>query len=83
MSLDSSNLSTAIYKYTSMSIVDLDLMSNNELKKRVASLVSLEDWAEECSKYGRPSLLHREGACTRQEQEPPDMVNKIWSKYRK
>ena len=82
MGVDSSNLSAAINKYTSMSIVDLDLMLNDELKKRVASLVSLEDWADKCNKCGRPALLHRDRECTTQEQEPPDIVNKIWSDYR-
>ena len=44
------NLSTAVCTDKKMSIVNLDSMSNDELKKRVASLVSLEDWADECSK---------------------------------
>ena len=60
-----------------MSLVDLESMSNDDLRKRIASLIVLEDWSDECGKCRRPSLLHRDGPCTRQESEPPDIVNKI------
>ena len=66
-----------------MSVDDLDTMSNNDLKMRVASLISLEDWADECGACGRPALLHRDSPCTRAEQESPDVVWKIWSEFKR
>ena len=50
-----------------MSVVDLETLSNNDLKLSVASLVSLEDWADECGACGHPALLHRGGPCLREE----------------
>ena len=66
-----------------MSVVDLDRLSNDDLKKNVASLISLEDWADKCGACGCPALLHRDGPSTRREWEPPDVVNKIWSQFRR
>ena len=66
-----------------MSVIELDSISNEDLRRRVAALISLEDWADECGACGRPSLLHRGGPCTRQEREPPDIVIKIWSDFKK
>ena len=66
-----------------ISVVDLGPMSNNDLKLSVASLVSLEDWADECGACGRPALLHRGGPCTRAEREPPDVVCKIWTEFKR
>ena len=66
-----------------MSVVDLDTLSNDELKKRVASLISIDDWSDACGQCGRPSLLHRGGPCTRSEKEPPGVILKIWSDFRK
>ena len=65
-----------------MSVVDLDTLSNDELKKRVASLISIDDWSDACGQCGRPSLLHRGGPCTRSEKEPPDVILKIWNEFR-
>ena len=65
-----------------MSVVDLDQVSNDDLKKRVSSLISIDDWSDECGQCGRPSLLHRGGPCTRSEREPPDVILKIWSDFR-
>ena len=50
-----------------MSVVDLDRLSNDDLKKNVASLISLEDWADECGACGCPALLHRDSPSTRWE----------------
>ena len=66
-----------------MSVVNLESLSNDNLKKLVGSLVSLEDWSDECGTCGRPSLLHKDGPCTRREREPPDVINKIWSELRR
>ena len=66
-----------------MSVINLDTLSNDELKKRVAALVSLDDWSDECGQCGRPALLHKGGPCTRQEKEPPETINRIWSEFRK
>ena len=76
-------VSAAVCSIYKMSVVDLDSLSNDDLKKRVASLVALEDWSDECGRCGRPSLLHRDGPCTRKERELPEVVNKIWSDLRK
>ena len=66
-----------------MSVVNLEALSNDDLKKRVASLISLDDWSDECGQCGRPTLLHKGGPCTRQEKESPETINKIWSEFRK
>ena len=69
-----------------MSVVNLQNVSNDELKKILASLTNLEDWADDCSKCGYPRVLnmklHRETACTR-EQELPNILNENWREYRK
>ena len=64
-----------------MSIINLDVLSNDDLKKHVLSLVDFDDWSDECGACGRPSLLHK-GACTRTEKESPDVILKIWNEYR-
>ena len=64
-----------------MSVANLESMSNDDLKKRIASLVSLDDWSDKCGQCGRPTLLHKGGPCTRKEREPPDTVIKIWSEF--
>ena len=52
-------------------IVPLDNLSNDDLKKQLASLIALDDWMDECSKFGYPRLLHkdyvlyRDATCTR------------------
>ena len=71
------------YTSITMSVVDLETMSNNDLKLSVASLVSLEDWADECGACGHPALLHRCGPCTQAEREPPDVVCKIWTEFKR
>ena len=65
-----------------MSVVNLETLSNDDLKKRVSSLISIDDWSDECGQCGRPSLLHKGGPCTRSEREPPDVILKIWSDFR-
>ena len=56
------------------------------MKKRLASQINIEDWADECSKYGYPRVLHkelhREAACTK-EQELPNILKENWKEYRK
>ena len=66
-----------------MSVVDLELLSNDSLKKLVSYLVSLEEWSVSCGACGIPSLLHKDGPCTRQEQEPPDVVIKVWTEFKR
>ena len=43
-----------------MSIVNLENLLNDELKKRLASQINIEDWPDECSKCGYPRVLHKE-----------------------
>ena len=58
-------------------------MSNDDLRKRITSWAILEDWSDKCGQCGHQSLLYKGGPCTRKEKEPPDVVNKIWSDYRR
>ena len=57
-------------------------MSNDELKKRVLALVSIDDWSDKCLQCRRPSLLHKGGPCTRSEKESPEAILKIWQDFR-
>ena len=66
-----------------MSVVNLDKMLKNDLRKSVASLISLEDWADSCGASGIPSLLHKDGPYTRQEREPLDVVMKVWTEFKR
>ena len=65
-----------------MFVVDLESLSNDNLKKFIASMITLEDWSNSCRACGIPSLLHKDGPCIRQEREPPDMVIKVWTELR-
>ena len=69
-----------------MSIVELKNLSNDDLKKCLASQIDIEDWRYECNKCGYPKLLHkelhREAACT-QEQEVPNVLKKNWEEFKK
>ena len=66
-----------------MSVINLESLSNDELRKRIAPLALLEDCSDECGQCGHPTLLHKGGPCTRKENEPPDVMIKIWSDLRK
>ena len=67
-----------------MSVVELKNLSNDDLKKRLAQQIDIEDQTDNCGKCGYPKLLqkelHREAACTR-EQEVPNVLNKNWEEY--
>ena len=69
-------------------LVHLENLSNNDLKKRLASQIALEDWMDECSKCGYPRLLHkdyalhRDAACT-QEMEVPNILRENWKEFNK
>ena len=52
-----------------MSVVDLESLSNDELRKRIAFLAVLEDWLDECGQCDHPTLLHKVGPFTRKEKE--------------
>ena len=43
-----------------MSIVELKNLSNDDLRKRLAQHIHIEDWTEECGKCGYLRLLHKE-----------------------
>ena len=67
-------------------IVALDNLLNDDLKKRLASQIALEDWTDECSKCGYPKLLHkdhvlhRDATCTRG-MEVPNILKENWKAY--
>ena len=70
-------------------IVTLDNLMNDDLKKRLASQIALEDWTDECSKCGYPKLLHKDGVlhhhhatCTRG-QEVPNILRENWKEFHK
>ena len=63
-------------------MINLDTLSNDNLKKKVAALVSLDDWSDECGNYKRPVLLHKGSLCIRKEKEPPDVIMDIWRELR-
>ena len=69
-----------------MTFVNLENMKNDKLKNRLAFLINLEDWANECGKYRYPKLLHkellREAVFTR-EQELPNILQENWKEYKK
>ena len=60
-------------------MINLETLSNDNLKKLVAKWILLEDVYDECGACGRPKLLHKEGTFTQTEKEPPDVVNVIWT----
>ena len=70
------------------SIVALENLSNDNLKKHLASQIALEDWTDECSKCGYPKLLHKDhvlhcdAACTR-EMEVPNILRENWKEFHK
>ena len=45
-------------------INNMDVLSNDHLKKQGLSLVDIEDWSVKCGACKSLSLLHK-GACTR------------------
>ena len=57
-------------------VTPIDTLSNDNLKRRLASQISLEDWMDNCSKCGYPKLLHKDqmlhhdATCTRGEELP-------------
>ena len=57
---------------------------NDNLKKRLAQHIDIENLTDKCGKCGYPKLLHkelhREAMCTR-EQEVPNVQNKNWEEY--
>ena len=67
-------------------IVPLDNLSNDDLKKQLASQISLEDWTDECSKCGYIRLLHKDyvlhhdATCTRG-MEVPNILRENWKAY--
>ena len=67
-------------------IVPLDNLSNDDLKKCLASQIALEDWTDECSKCGYPKLLHKDhvlhcdATCTRG-MEVPNILRENWKAY--
>ena len=58
----------------SNNVIELNNLTNDDLKKRLASQIALEDWTDECGKCGCPKLLHkdyvlhRDAACTKERE---------------
>ena len=60
-------------------MVNLHILSNDDLKKRVLSLVNIDDYGNECKACGRPSLLHKGDPHKRTKKAFPDVILKILS----
>ena len=63
-----------------MSLVNLDHLDNDDLKKRLVSLINIDDWPDECLKCGHPKVLHKElhrAAAFTNERESPDELHEI------
>ena len=58
------------------------MLSNDNLMKLVSNFISTDDIYDKCMNCGQPSLLHKEGDCTRMVEETADVVNKIWTHFR-
>ena len=67
-------------------VTPIDTLSNDNLKKQLASQIALEDWTDECSKCGYPKLLHkdhvmhRDATCT-PGKEVPNILNENWKAF--
>ena len=67
-------------------MIELKNLTNDNLKKHLASQIALEDWTDECGKCGYPKLLHkdyvlhRDAACA-QEREVPNILRENWREY--
>ena len=67
-------------------VTPIDTLLNDDLKRRLASQISLEDWTDERSKCGYPKLmhkdhlLHRDATCTRG-PEVPNILKENWKAY--
>ena len=65
-----------------MSIYNLATMFNEALKMLVKELISLDDVYDECDECARPTLLHKEAACTRDVEEGLEVIAKNWRDLR-
>ena len=43
-----------------MSVFDLDTLNNEDMRKKLVSLINLDDWPDECLKCRHPKVLHKE-----------------------
>ena len=59
------------------------MLSNDNLKNFVLNCIPLDDVYDECENCGRPTLLHKEGNCTRTVEETEYVVNKNWTDLKK
>ena len=59
-----------------MSIYNIATLLNDALKKLARECISLDDVYNECDKYSRPKLLHKEDKCIRTVEESLEVVAK-------
>ena len=65
-------------------VTPIDTLSNDNLKKRFASQIALEDWTDECSKCGYPKLLHKDHVCIVMQHVPGEQKSPTsWKKIGK
>ena len=69
-----------------MSLLDLNNLTADNLKKHLNEQINIEDWTDRCSKCGNPKLirknLHRDVTCT-EKAMPPEDLNKYWEDFTK
>ena len=69
-----------------MSLLDLNTLTNDDLKNGLTEQINVEDWSDSCSKCGYPKLihknLHRDATCTK-EKETPENLMQFWDKQKK
>ena len=64
-------------------VIELKNITNDNLKKHLASQIALEDWMDECGKCNYPKhlhkdhVLHRDAVCA-QEREVPNILRENW-----
>ena len=64
-----------------MSIENLDLLSDDDLWKKIEKLKDVEDYNEECGTCGKPRILHV-GVCIRSEKVTGEELVEIWRLFR-
>ena len=69
-----------------MSVIDLNTLNQNDLKKSLLEQINIEEWIDKCTKCGYPKLIHkkmhRDAACTG-EKEKQDVLCKNLEEYTK
>ena len=69
-----------------MALLKLENMDTEDLRKRLVSLISIDDWTDECLKCGYPKTLHKDlhrSAACNEERKTKEELYEVWCEYRK